>query len=180
MEMAKTVLTLQHRKAVARVEATRIRFSAHQCFARDDGDDDRRCLRLLADHLKASPGLAVCVHDGEFLAYLLRHAPDLRDHIRCVVRIDGPAADAEGFPVFGPESLPPEVQTVFLAETLTYPADADAQGGCRRGSASSNRTCCGKSPWNSCRRGPGRPGRATSSTPSTCPRSPSSPASTCC
>ena len=78
MELARTILTLQHRQAVARVEATRVRFSAHQCWARDDGDDDRRCLRLLADHLQAAPGLAVCVHDGEFLHYLLRHAPDLR------------------------------------------------------------------------------------------------------
>jgi radical SAM superfamily enzyme YgiQ (UPF0313 family) len=122
MELAKTVLTLQHRKTVASVDATRIRFSAHQCFARDGGAEDVRCLRKLADYLKACSGLAVYIHNSEFLDYLLRHAPDLRGHIRCVVRTGGaPASAGEGFPIVGPDSLPLEVETVFLAETRTHP-----------------------------------------------------------
>jgi radical SAM superfamily enzyme YgiQ (UPF0313 family) len=123
MEMAKTVLTLQHKRAVARVAATRIRFSAHQCFARDGGADDRRCLRLLADHLKTCVSLAVYVRDGEFFGYLLKHCPDLRGDIRCIVRTGGQtsAADFDGIPVVRPEALPAEIRTVFLGETLTHP-----------------------------------------------------------
>jgi radical SAM superfamily enzyme YgiQ (UPF0313 family) len=120
MDLAKTVLTLKHGRSVARVDATRIRFSAHQCFRRDDGEDDRRCLRRLADHLQSLPGLAVAVTDGDFFAYLLKHAPELRKHIRCVVSMDATVA-AAGFSVVAPESLPADVKTVFLCETRTYP-----------------------------------------------------------
>ena len=123
MELAKTVLTLQHRRSVANVSATRVRFSAHQCFARDGGTDDRRCLRKLAEYLETQPGLAVCTDDGEFLEYLLQHAPDLRSHICCIIHIGG-ARTSRGvhdLPVIGPDRLPADIKSVFLAETRTYP-----------------------------------------------------------
>ena len=44
MEMAQTNLVLRHKGKQAHVDGTRIRFSADQCFARDGGPDDLRCL----------------------------------------------------------------------------------------------------------------------------------------
>src|SRR5437588_672286 len=124
MDMTQAFLTLQHGHKVARVDATRLRFSAHQCFARDAGADDLRCLRLLANDLAHRPGLAVYLQDGQFFEYLLRHVPTLRGQLRCVITEDGRAASGcvlEGIPVTTPAELPPEVATVFLGETLAYP-----------------------------------------------------------
>jgi hypothetical protein len=129
METAKAVLTLQHRSRVSRVDATRVRFSAHRCFARDDGDDDRRCIQLLANHLvsgladkEGDPRLAVCADDAEFLRYVMRHTPGLRKHVRCVVRGNRLSADdVDGLPLVSAEGLPPEVETVFLCETRAFP-----------------------------------------------------------
>src|SRR5438105_14501850 len=86
MELAQTLITLEHRGKMARVEGMRVRFSAHQCFARDGGADDRRCLQILADHLASLPGLAVCVADGgRFLRYFLELVPSLRFAIQYVI-----------------------------------------------------------------------------------------------
>src|SRR5438552_1602148 len=74
MELAQTKLVLWHKGKGAQVDGTRIRFSAHQCFARDGGADDLRCLGILVDHLAAQPGLAVCIDGGgAFLGYVLKH-----------------------------------------------------------------------------------------------------------
>lgn len=125
MEMAQAKLTLQQKWKVAEVDATRVRFSAHQCFSRDGGVDDRRCLGILADQLARQPGLAMCVDgDGAFLKYMLQHAPKLRQHIRCVIfenLADAKNGNIDGLPVVGVDQIPSEVKTVFLCETLTFP-----------------------------------------------------------
>ncbi len=122
MELAQAVLTLRHGWKVARVPATRVRFSAHQCFAGDGGADDRRCLRRLADHLKGCPGLAVAARDGGFLHYLLDHCPDLRGHICGLIPTGSGSAElaALGIPSADADRLPPAVRTVFLAETRAF------------------------------------------------------------
>lgn len=125
MELAQTKLVVWHQGKGAQVDGTRIRFSAHQCFAREGGEDDSRCLGILAVHLAAQPGLAVCIDgDGAFLRYFLTHVPNLRERIQCVIvekySVDAPA-DVGGIPLVVPAEIPASVQTIFLCETRTLP-----------------------------------------------------------
>lgn len=123
MDMAETVLTLQHWWRQARVDATRLRFSAHRCFARDHGDDDGRSIRLLAKDLVNRPGLALYADaSGEFLRYVLELAPELREHVVAVIadEPDRVAAHVEGLAVVTPTAVPADVRTVFLCETATF------------------------------------------------------------
>ncbi len=125
MEMAQTKLIVKRRGRVAPVNATRVVFSAHQCFARDGGADDVRALRVLIEHLSGQRGLAVFIADaGSFLTYILKLFPSFRSLIRCVIvenySVDG-KVDFEGIPLTIPEELPDEVRAVFLCETRAYP-----------------------------------------------------------
>jgi radical SAM superfamily enzyme YgiQ (UPF0313 family) len=125
MEMAQTLLTAQHQGRAAQVDACRIVFSAHQCFSRDAGADDRRCLEILAKHLAGKPGLAAAVDgDGAFLRYVLEQVPSLKGAFRWVI-VENEAAtgtfDFGGLPVVASGQIPAEVKTVFLCETLTFP-----------------------------------------------------------
>lgn len=125
MELAQATLAIQHRGRAAQVDACRIIFSAHQCFSRDGGEDDVRCLNLLARHLVRQPGLAVCVDgNGEFLRYFLEHVPTLRQAIECViVEKEASAGDCDfaGLSLVTPDRIPDSVKTIFLCETLTFP-----------------------------------------------------------
>jgi radical SAM superfamily enzyme YgiQ (UPF0313 family) len=123
--MAKTLVVLDNAGQTFRHDATRIRFSAHQCLALDNGDADLRCLRLLTDHLATLPGLAVAVtEDHRLLKYILKHFRSLRKHIRCLVVEKVPAdgrTELEGTSVVLADEIPADVHTVFLCETRTYP-----------------------------------------------------------
>ena len=125
MEMAQTLLTAQHQGRAAQVDACRIIFSAHQCFSRDAGADDRQCLEILARHLAAEPGLAAAVDgDGAFLKYFLEMVPALKSSLRCVIVENESNADTPdfgGLPVLTAAQIPGDVKSVFLCETLTFP-----------------------------------------------------------
>ncbi|MBI3862749.1 MAG: B12-binding domain-containing radical SAM protein [Planctomycetia bacterium] len=125
MELAQVSLTVQHKDRAAQVDGCRIIFSPHQCFARDSGEDDVRCLNLLAKHLTRESGLAVCIDGrGEFLEYFLNQVPSLRNAISCVIaekESDAGWADFAGLAVVTPDRIPAGVTTVFLCETLTFP-----------------------------------------------------------
>jgi radical SAM superfamily enzyme YgiQ (UPF0313 family) len=83
--MSSTVtLTLAKGGKSVRIPAQRIAFSAYRCFRFDDGDEDRRCLAVLADHLQSLDGVAV-YGSGELFRYLLKHQPRLRQHFQAVV-----------------------------------------------------------------------------------------------
>ncbi len=125
MDMAQTKLVVRKRGKAAVVDATRVRFSAHQCFARDGGPQDLRVLRKLIDYLSVQPGLAVCIEgEGNFLHYILQYFPRFRDVVQCVIverySVDG-KADFAGLPLTIPEEIPSAVQTIFLCETRAYP-----------------------------------------------------------
>jgi radical SAM superfamily enzyme YgiQ (UPF0313 family) len=130
MEMAETKLVLRaragrHKGKIAPVDGMRIRFSAHQCFAWDGGEDDLRCLRVLTDYLASQPGLGVCIEgDGKLFRYILEHFPRFREHVRCVIvenyTVDG-CADFERLPLVTAEEIPSDVQTIFLCDTRAYP-----------------------------------------------------------
>jgi radical SAM superfamily enzyme YgiQ (UPF0313 family) len=125
MDIAHTKLVLWHKGQGAHVDGTRITFSAHQCFARDGGADDVRCLLMLADHLLTLPGLSAAIDgDSSFLRYMLEHVPPLRDHIRCAIvkeySLDGPG-HFDGIPLVTPDDLPGDIRTVFLCETRAQP-----------------------------------------------------------
>jgi radical SAM superfamily enzyme YgiQ (UPF0313 family) len=124
MEMAEAVLTLQHWWRQAQVDATRLRFSAHRLFARDHGPEDCRVMSLLAADIGKRPRLALYAdRSGEFLRYMIELAPELGRQAIAIVadepdRLESPVS---GVPVVRPNSLPAEVATVLLCETLTFP-----------------------------------------------------------
>src|SRR4051812_36666944 len=101
--MAPALVVLRHGRKAVHLDATRMRFSPHQCLALDGGPADLRCLRVLTDHLASLRGLAVAVEgDGGLLRYVLAHSPSLRDHVRCVIVERVPAdgrTEFEGLPV---------------------------------------------------------------------------------
>lgn len=114
-------LIVETGETTAKLDATRVIFSPHQCFAFDNGPEDRACLGILAEFLARQPGLAVC-GVGPFLSYLLLHQPGLAQNIRAVLA--EPNSDqgaAQGIPVYPLDSPPAGIQTVFLAETRTFP-----------------------------------------------------------
>lgn len=125
VDQAQALVVLPNGWNVAHLDATRIRFSAHQCIAFDGGPDDLRCLRLLADHLGTLEGLAVAIEgDGRLLRYVLEHFPGLRERIHCVVIENVPpdgGTEIEGLPAVLARELPAEVRNVFLCETRAYP-----------------------------------------------------------
>ena len=124
LAMAQCMLTLKYEKNIVRVEGTRIRFSANQCFARDGGPEDLKCLKVLADHLRFKPGLAFYADEsGEFLRYVTSHLPELMSQLRYVVvdQCNPCQPNISSLAIITPHNLPKEVKTVFLCETRTYP-----------------------------------------------------------
>ena len=119
--MRETVtLTLQRRRQRRQVDATRVRFSAHQCFRMDGDPEEIDCLRRLGSHLKTRSGVAL-YGDGALFDCLVAHTPDLLRHAVALIA-DKPVADTarRGLPVVAPAALPPTVRTVFLCETRYF------------------------------------------------------------
>src|SRR5438093_313012 len=108
---ASVVISARDGSAAARLDATRVCFSAHQCFAFDDGGEDLACLRALAGALDAEKGLAVYA-GGPLLRYLLKHEPGLEAGLAGVIPWDDEArADAQGLPLLDPAKLPKTVKS---------------------------------------------------------------------
>jgi radical SAM superfamily enzyme YgiQ (UPF0313 family) len=122
MSETTVVLTLKKGRIVTKVEGTRVTFSAHQCFRFDDSPTDVECLSALGRYLKTLPGLAL-FQSGRFLDYLLKHVPELKAHVECIVCHGAAETDRNihGLATVRPHQLPPKVRTVFLCETLTVP-----------------------------------------------------------
>lgn len=124
MEMSQTIVVLENQGKPTQVPATRIQFCAHQCLALDNGADDVRCLRLLADYLMGAPNLAIAIDsDGFLLGYFLKHFPLVRKSIRCVIVERIPAdgrMDWDGIPFALANEIPDLVQSIFLCETRTF------------------------------------------------------------
>ena len=119
--MRETVmLTLRRDRETCHAEATRVLFSAHQCFRMNGDRGEIACLRRLGAHLRGRAGLAL-YGDGPFFDYFVAHNRDLLGHVVTLIG-DKPAAGAarHGLPIVGPEALPPAVQTVFLCETRYF------------------------------------------------------------
>lgn len=112
--MSRVVLSATFDDRSAKLEGQRVRFSAYRCLEPRD-EAARRCLAAIGEFLLEQPNLACFA--GPLLARVLEETPGLRGHLRAVVsdpRI-GPAP--AGCQTGGPEQIPPEVQTVFLAAT---------------------------------------------------------------
>jgi hypothetical protein len=105
----------------AKIEGTRVHFSAHQCFAFDGGRDDLACIDKLAAFLATKPGLAL-YGTGPLLAYLLEHAPGLVGRLQGVIAFGPPTTPPPaGLRALDAADLPASVETVFLCETQTFP-----------------------------------------------------------
>lgn len=104
-------------------KATKMRFSAHQCFAFDSGAHDKKCLRLLAHYLLSKNVKMAFYGSGRFFHYLLDHAPELKKIAAFVLEDTGSPEfrKVRGIPVISPAELPSSIKTVFLCETLTVP-----------------------------------------------------------
>src|SRR6266851_7422957 len=121
MTLDQVTLGVRTAAGTARVEATRVIFSPHQCFRFDGGDEDRQCIDMLADYLVKQPGLAL-YGAGPLLSALVRLRPDvIKAAVLLVVDPEDGAVDAHGLPIAAPNALPDGVRTVFLCETLAYP-----------------------------------------------------------
>ena len=115
-------ISIKHDGQIFDAKATKMRFSAHRCFAYDNGPDDIKCLQRIKEHLATLEGGVAFYGSGKFSKYFLKHVPEIKDQIKCIV-VDDLRSEVklwEGL-VTTIEELPEEVKTVFLCETLTLP-----------------------------------------------------------
>ena len=127
MQLGEVKLDVRVGSDTSQHTATRVRFSAHQCFRFDDGPDDLECLALLEEACSGIATLAAAVDDGgRFLEYLVKHRPGLAARIQCVTqpRAFGAAAAAgtiAGRPVVPAETVTAHAAAVLLADTRMFP-----------------------------------------------------------
>ena len=118
---ASVIVKARKEDRVAKIEGTRVHFSAHQCFKFDDSIEERACIERLVELLVARGDLAVMA-SGPLLGYMLKHAPSFAAHIKGVISVDDTTADVTSdCPRLSPEALPAEIKCVFLCATLTLP-----------------------------------------------------------
>ena len=93
-------------------------FSRARCFRFDGGEEDRRCVSALANHLVGMEGGVAFFGAGRLARYLLEQSPILRERVSAIVEDDPEraAGDFAGVTLVRPESLPAAVSTVFLCE----------------------------------------------------------------
>ncbi len=93
-------------------------FSRARCFRFDGGEEDRRCLSVLANHLAGMEGGLAFFGAGRLARYLLEQSSILRERVSVIVDDDskGVAGNFAGIPAMRPESLPATVNAVFLCE----------------------------------------------------------------
>ena len=122
MSETSVVVTLGKDHAISKVEGTKVAFSPHQCFAFDNGATDIECLQSLATHLNDMPGL-VLLGSARFIEYFIRHVPDITRSLIRTLEYENSYADGHGLAsvTLDMNELPPDTQTVFLCETLTFP-----------------------------------------------------------
>jgi radical SAM superfamily enzyme YgiQ (UPF0313 family) len=113
-------LTLERGRRRRTIDATRVHFSAHQCFPMDGRSDEALCARRLGQHLLSTPGLAL-YGPGRFLDLLLQHTPELKTKVEAVIAdgADG-GASTDGLPVVAVDAVPVSIRTVFLCETRAF------------------------------------------------------------
>lgn len=127
MQLGEVKLDVRVGSDTSQHTATRVRFSAHQCFQFDDGPDDLDCLAVLDEACSGFPTIAAAVDDaGRFLEYLVKHRPGLAARIRCVTqpRAFGSAAsvgEIAGRPVVPVGTVAAHAGAVLLADTRMLP-----------------------------------------------------------
>jgi hypothetical protein len=103
----------------ARIEGTRVHFSPHQCFRFDGSPEERALIERLCAVLLSKQGLAVMGH-GPLLEYMLKHAPQLRPHIRALIPFrDTVPLAVDGFRQISANAISDDIDCVFLCETLS-------------------------------------------------------------
>lgn len=120
MEPVTANVTLKGKDGTVNVKATKVNFSANRCFLYDGGEEDKRCLEILAGQLAVMPDMAF-YGTGKLFNYLLDHQPGLRRHVKYIIDDDATLVGTKisGITVYSPDTLPQDVKTVFLCETLT-------------------------------------------------------------
>jgi radical SAM superfamily enzyme YgiQ (UPF0313 family) len=114
-------LTLERGRRRCAIDATRVHFSAHQCFALNDGGAAAGCAGRLGAYLMTVPNLGL-YGPGRFLDLLLEHTPELRKVARAVIADRGDSSsDRDGLRVLAVEAMPASIRTVFLCETRAFP-----------------------------------------------------------
>lgn len=122
MGSVNAAITYKEKGKIHKVSGQRLIFSAHRCFELNGDRDDLKCIEMIADFLKGKPGLAIA-GTGPFAEYLLKQAPQLKKQIKVVIQNDWKIQHTEfaGLPVCDLGSIPKDVKTVFIAETLSGP-----------------------------------------------------------
>ena len=117
---ASVVIKARSGSKISRIEGTRVHFSAHQCFRLDDSAEERALIERLCGLLASKRGLAVMAH-GPLLGYMLKHAPQLKSHIKAVIPFGGAVPDAaQDFRQVSANAIPNDIDCVFLCDTISF------------------------------------------------------------
>jgi len=118
---ASVTISVREGAKSAKLEATRVHFSARQCFRFDDSLEERATVERLVEFLVDKPGLAI-FGGGRLLNSLLNHSTELMKRIKGIIPFkDDVETATEGIPRLRAEALPDDIRTVFLCETQTLP-----------------------------------------------------------
>ncbi len=121
MESTSANITVKGNKNFS-AKATKMRFSPNRCFTYDGNSDEFKCIKLLGNYLIDKSTSLALYGNGKFSEYLLKNNPALKSHVKFLIddgRSSGPQKN--GIPIIAADELPPEIKTVFLCETLTFP-----------------------------------------------------------
>lgn len=118
---AAVAITLKKGNKKRKIDATRVIFSAYQCFRFDGCYEETVCLKALALHLLQQSGLAIW-GAGSLSTALFEINPALASHIEAVIADAEASLAVSGISVIKPGDLQDysNIRTVFLAETRAF------------------------------------------------------------
>jgi hypothetical protein len=110
-----------------RTRATKMVFSPYRLFRYDDSPDELACLKTVAQRLESKSGHIALAGPDVMIEYMLKHAPELKQKVRCVLRAPHEAQKAGDLAVAAIDDLLTNVATVFICETRTHPRQSIAR-----------------------------------------------------
>ena len=110
-----------------RTRATKMVFSPYRLFRYDDSPDELACLKTVAQRLESKSGHIALAGPDVMIEYMLKHAPELKQKVRCVLRAPHEVQKAGDLAVAAIDDLLTNVATVFICETRTHPRQSIAR-----------------------------------------------------
>ena len=110
--MTKALLT-------ARTDIKKVIFSKTLCLQYNGNSEDIRCLTEISDYLIKNNSTIAFFGAGKFCKYFFSSSPEIKRVVSVIIDCDPKlqGQNIDKIPIISPESLPPQIKTVFLCST---------------------------------------------------------------